>query len=194
MMRRSLPAAPPGPSGGGGRPAGARRRHRASRAGKGRARPAVRGGDTRSGRAGRSRPLRVLSDKELLIRPCPGRPPPGAPLRSALTERHSVNLGRARWSVTRDAVPPAESARLRTFCSNGARCYAKAGAGRPSAPRKGGSPGRRRRGPRYRARRARRAAPAATAASAARTTREVGSRATISTRSDPQVPPDPTDT
>jgi hypothetical protein len=146
--RGVVPAAPPGPSGGGGRPAGARRRHRASRAGKGRARPAMRGGETRTCRVGRSRPLRALSDKELLIRPCPGRPPPWAPLRSALTERHSVNLGRAA-PRRHDALylrrkAPASGPRARST-SVAMRRLAPAG---PSAPLKGGSPERRRRGPR----------------------------------------------
>ncbi len=66
-----------------------------------------------------------------------------------------------------NVVPPTKSARLRTSCHERARLLGEGCAGRPVRPPMGGSPGRRRGGPRYARAASRGAAPAAAAASAA---------------------------
>ena len=61
------------------------RRHRASRASKGRARPCAARSKTRSSEARAGHVPCVPCPIKRFIRPGPGRPPPGAPLRSALS-------------------------------------------------------------------------------------------------------------
>jgi hypothetical protein len=104
-------------------------------------------------------------------------------------------LGPGSTEATRVAVSPTKSARLRTSSMNEARCYAQAGAGRPSAPLEGGLPREKKARPALlRAPRPEGGSGGLAAASAARTTREVAPGDEIATGSDPQVPLDPADT
>jgi len=95
QAQTGLPAATPGPSGGGGLPSSLR--SSPGQPGGQAPRPArrcVKVKRTCVPRAGHVACLPCPITR--VIRPAPVRPPPWAPLRSALTEPSSVNLGRAR--------------------------------------------------------------------------------------------------